>query len=293
MTTRPSVFYRGRTDKPLVVFIHGMGLDERIWVRPAEARVLGGKYPLTVLMRGAGAGLKTLFESCREQGFTVLTWSQRRPVGPIAAAAGELSDLIERHRPYTGNGVILVGHSRGGLVARKYLERKSGVVRGIVTIATPHHGTSLAKWVDYVGPLASVAHRFVGARNEEEARTVLQRIVGFLVSTGVRELYPRSPFFAELRDGLREGIRSVSVGGTDPHLVKLGPVSLADLMRRIMPSPLVPVELKDGCGDGMVSAESAVLPCGSEHRDFPVNHVTVLFDNEVREYIMNAVEGMS
>ncbi|WP_169794714.1 alpha/beta fold hydrolase [Alicyclobacillus kakegawensis] len=40
--------------------------------------------------------------------------------------------------------IDVIGHSLGGLVARLFAEREPGLVRHVVTIATPHHGTPLA-----------------------------------------------------------------------------------------------------------------------------------------------------
>ena len=43
-------YFEGDRAKPLVIFIHGMGMDANMWAKPALARVLGGKYPLSVLI---------------------------------------------------------------------------------------------------------------------------------------------------------------------------------------------------------------------------------------------------
>ena len=52
---------------------------------------------------------------------------------------------------------------------------------------------------------------------------------------------------------------------------------------------MVPEELREGQGDGLVSAASAVLPHADEHRDFHLNHVAMLFDKEVRAYVAKKV----
>jgi pimeloyl-ACP methyl ester carboxylesterase len=46
----------------------------------------------------------------------------------------------------------VIAHSMGGLVARNYIDRHPGSVAGLVTIATPHHGSPLATSFDWVGP---------------------------------------------------------------------------------------------------------------------------------------------
>ncbi|MCW2273143.1 alpha/beta fold hydrolase [Rhodoblastus acidophilus] len=66
----------------------------------------------------------------------------------IDELADELDQHIARVKEQTGaEKVLLVGHSKGGLVARARIARRGGDdVVGLVTLATPHHGTSFAKY---------------------------------------------------------------------------------------------------------------------------------------------------
>jgi pimeloyl-ACP methyl ester carboxylesterase len=64
-------------------------------------------------------------------------WSHR------SIAAPDLSALQNR---CNGERVVIVAHSMGGLVARALLrDLGAGVIRRIVTIASPHHGTVLVR----------------------------------------------------------------------------------------------------------------------------------------------------
>ncbi|MGA2399943.1 MAG: alpha/beta fold hydrolase [Steroidobacteraceae bacterium] len=55
--------------------------------------------------------------------------------------------LEDLQRECEGARVSIVAHSMGGLVARAALRRAGpDVIRDIVTIASPHHGTALARW---------------------------------------------------------------------------------------------------------------------------------------------------
>ncbi len=81
-------------------------------------------------------------------GFTVATINLEPPFGNIDGFADQLHTRIEALRAATGaDRVALVGHSLGGLVARDYLHRHgSSRIAKLVTLASPHHGTWLARY---------------------------------------------------------------------------------------------------------------------------------------------------
>jgi pimeloyl-ACP methyl ester carboxylesterase len=283
------VFHEGERQKPLVVFIHGMGMNVRVWSEPSEARILGGKYPLRVLLGECTGKLETSFADLKARGYHLLSWSQTRPVGPVAAAVAELGGLMEAYRKFSGNGTIFVCHSRGGLIARKYLESQSASVRGLITLATPHHGTSMARWAAYVSPLTGVANRVLTGLGKKEVDSALRRILGFLGSSGLRELLPDSRFLRELSDTRLKWVGYVSAGGTNPDLLRAVSVSLPGILSAVVPEIIIPEEMREGRGDGLVSASSSVLPCGDSHRNFHVNHGSILCDAGVRRYVLESV----
>ena len=67
--------------------------------------------------------------------------------GSIDDFAGQLCELLERvDRENPGQPATIVGHSMGGLVARASLRAApEAPVRAVVTLATPHQGTRLAR----------------------------------------------------------------------------------------------------------------------------------------------------
>lgn len=285
------IFHKGEDRRPLAVFIHGMGMNMKAWCNPSEAKILGGKYPLRVLLYGDNE-LVTSFEDLREQGFSLLSWTQSRPVGPMHIAVEELASLIRDHPAYTGNGIIFICHSRGGLIARKYLEHHPGVARGLITLATPHHGTSMARWPAYASPLTTLLYQLVKGFSKSEIDSVFQRILGFLSSSGLRELLPESKFYAELKDVKQEGVSYISIGGTNPDLLRPVLPSVPELLSKVVPERIIPGEMREGFGDGLVTAASSRLPYADEHRDFPVNHASILFDRSVREFIAKAAGSL-
>jgi len=66
--------------------------------------------------------------------------------GDLAASAGALDAAVDAALERTGERTVdLVGYSAGGLVARLWVaDGHAGSVRRVVTLGSPHHGTSLA-----------------------------------------------------------------------------------------------------------------------------------------------------
>lgn len=285
-------FYRGEKDMPLAVFIHGMGMNLKAWSDPGEAGILGGKYPMSVLVDVKHAELKTSFHDLRGAGFTVLSWSQSRPIGAVGAALQELRKLMKTYEEFADKGIIFICHSRGGLIARKYLESDGRNVLGLITLVTPHSGTSMARWAALLSPVTSALNRILTGFNKKEVYSAAHRVLGFLSSRALRELLPDSRFLSELQDVKRNGVKYLSVGGTNPDLLRAVSVSLPDLISRLVPGTLLPPEMRDGQGDGLVSAASSVLPYADDHRDFHLNHAAILISREVRKYIMKTIQSI-
>jgi pimeloyl-ACP methyl ester carboxylesterase len=285
-----TVFHEGEKGRPLLIFVHGMGMNVKAWSEPSRAMIIGGKYPLKALLR-PGDELETSFGDMRRLAYPVLSWTQSRPVGAMRIAVDELKRLIKEYRDYTKYGTVLIGHSRGGLIARKYLEESDPSVRGLLTLAAPHRGTNMARWAVSLSPVSSALNRVIEGVSKEEVDSALRRVLSFLTSSGLRELLPDSKFFLHLHDKKLEGLKYISAGGTTPNLLDAISVPLRELISRVLPDHIVPEEMRQGYGDGLVSAASAKLPHGDEHRDFPVNHAAILFDKDVRSFVVRSVES--
>jgi pimeloyl-ACP methyl ester carboxylesterase len=290
-----TVCYEGNLDKPAIIFIHGLGMDKAIWVNPSNSRILGGMFPLKILLNKIPSderpyNLQTLFDDLRLKEYPVITWSQRRPASPINSAVSELSEIVKIAYNLTKAGVILIGHSRGGLIGRKYLLKKDQSIIGLITISTPHKGSSVARVANYLTPVVSILNPLFPVKDKGTRSFAIKRIFEFLRSRALKELLPESRFLKSMKDGPLDWVNYISVGGTNPTLFNLYNFSFPDIFEKVIPENLYPEELKKGRGDGLVSAESSKIPWCNEHYDFDFNHAQILFDELVRETLVKAID---
>jgi pimeloyl-ACP methyl ester carboxylesterase len=181
----------------LVVLVHGLGSHESMW---------SAEYLATV--RG-----------CRATPLTV-----RYTTGQAIAVSGaELDLLLEEvvaRWPVLVRGIILVGHSMGGLVIREALAGEGswrGLVTDVITLGTPHAGA----------PLERAARRM-------------------LAVAGAR---PITAPLAALGDERSTGIKDLGFGDVAPP----GPGAAWHLVAGSLGGPAMAGRL----GDGMVSLSSA------------------------------------
>jgi hypothetical protein len=95
-----------------------------------------------------------------------------------------------------------------------------------------------------------------------------------------------------LQEGPYEGVRSVSAGGTNPVLFTFSLFSFPVIFEKIIPQNLYPDELKEGRGDGLVSADSSRMPWADEHYCFDCNHAGILFDEGARNILVQSIGQM-
>lgn len=135
-----------------VLLIHGFVCSRAVW-RPLLAR-----------LRAAGIG------PVRAVSFEPL-------FGDIAAHGARLErELRGLQGRSGGKRVCIVAHSTGGLIARSILRSiGSGLIEQLVTIATPHHGTRLARLAapfPWVGPRQlACGSEFLRGLNADPAST--------------------------------------------------------------------------------------------------------------------------
>lgn len=100
---------------------------------------------------------------------------------PMADNAQQLSTAVDVVSRLTGDeGIDLVAHSKGGLDSRAYLNNPNEKVDNLITLGTPHGGSSTADWGDTM----------VGRQ--------MASLLGMDGAGGLGELSPSSPALADL-----------------------------------------------------------------------------------------------
>jgi len=177
MASRVYSLLRGQLGSIRRVYLRG----NRIVRRDDFAR-----SPETVLLLHGFFQTRNIWElmedRLRHDGYGVLSFDlggllwrfNTRPIPDLAALiADKLERLCERHDL---DRLHIVGHSKGGLIARAYIQRHGGDrrVKSLITLGTPHHGT----------PTALIGAAIMG---------------GGLISKSPFQMLPGSPLLRRLR----------------------------------------------------------------------------------------------
>ena len=101
--------------------------------------------------------------------------------GPLDGYLDRVQAAARRLEQVTGKPPLVVAHSMGGLVVRRWLcEAGAERVHRVLTLGTPHHGTALARWA--VSPNARqmrIDSRWLQALRSREPATLGERFVCF------------------------------------------------------------------------------------------------------------------
>lgn len=121
-----------------------------LWMRREPRDALPGSGPLVILVHGycCNRALWWWFaRQLRRHGFRVATVDLEPPFAGIDRLAAVLGTRVAELTAagHDNAGVVLIGSSMGGLVARAFLTGAGGrQISGLITIGTPHQGTALA-----------------------------------------------------------------------------------------------------------------------------------------------------
>ncbi len=343
----PIRVWKGAEGKPIVILIHGFGATEKSWTNPYEEFLGRGRisfdyvladyderpsppyflprqfrnYCFSTPLVRLPSRPPPLWEVLRERGYNLLTWTQREPFGPIGLAVEELNGMVMESEAIFGIGarLVLMGHSRGGLVARKWIQDhpdKRGRVDSLVLLASPNGGSRLADVGEFFARAVKTIGRFMPrgpslgcGRISFQASWFYWEIARLFEGAALEDLRPRSPFILSLKQKEIEEQRSripyLNLVATSTVFTKLYRISatdvgklrevssLIDSLPKMVPAMMLPHELVHGKGDGLVSKERARIAWVAPgfQREFHINHLRMLIDRDVRREIIRFLEA--
>ncbi len=106
--------------------------------QPQPRAICGAPVLLVPGLFAGDASLAHLASTLRDHGWAVWPSSIRSNVGCSDTIVRRLVTRLEAIVADHGARVVLVGHSRGGLLARATAQRRPDLVSGVVTLGSPH-----------------------------------------------------------------------------------------------------------------------------------------------------------
>ncbi len=243
-----------------------------------------------------------------KEGYGVVAWTQRDSLGSLTSGAEELEKILECFSSEAR--VVLLGHSRGGLIARRLLQRQGAPrekVKSGILLGTPNRGSRIADLARIPRQLFLLRGFRIFSGNLGAWGGIFEQFITYLRTSldtpAVQELCPGSPLMIEMEEGEpeegRSGIPYFNFAGTRTTFIRFYQILSREPLRTVQVFSILdgmenflhafwPPELQQGRGDGLVSAEKAFLPFARENHQFHINHAQFL----VHEAIQNRVLGI-
>ena len=345
-------------DAPLVILLHGTGGDISDMSDPHThpGFTFEHVFPLTIRDRGwhdyPNVGFWSLGIDPDVQvqgwapyllghGFPVLNYSQVDNQGHLTKTAAELIAVLmaiqDRHDGTAGSlslfdevkdrDIVLLSHSRGGVLARTVLVdlRDSGAtilsrITKCITLHAPHQGSTLADvMVGLSSALAGAKQVVMGlsmsGSSKSAALVAVDGVIDFLQAQVGHEAYQDfavgAPYLFAL--ALREpvaGVEYFTFGGTRAVLLNvrgwaftpesalpqfnLPPFHWSTAYVPLLPLPpplVVPApEVTDGVGDVLVASPNAMLPFALHWNNY-INHAEALWDPALKLQVLGLLGG--
>ncbi|MFQ6078488.1 MAG: alpha/beta hydrolase, partial [Thermodesulfobacteriota bacterium] len=291
----PLRVWKGAKQKPILILIHGFGATEKSWTNPYEEFLGRGKisfdyvladyrvrpsfpyfpfgkfrnYCLSTPLRRFSSRPPALWDVLKDREYNLVTWTQCKPYEPIGLAVEELNRIVEESKVIFGRGrrLMLIGHSRGGLVARKWIQdhpAKRGRIDGLILLACPNGGSRLADVADFFARGVRGIGRFIPSELSSDRGRIFPRllafyeeIAGLFKGVALEELRPHSSFILGLKHKELEEKRShipyLNLVATSTVFTKLYRISTHDIggLREVssfidsLPKMIPPVMMPD------------------------------------------------
>ncbi|MDY7041723.1 MAG: hypothetical protein SVX38_12750 [Chloroflexota bacterium] len=191
-----------------------------------------------------GSDDRSWWQKLLKAGFPVFTYSQvgklmmplsRGPVAEFKKFMETLQRDVLSDPAYRTRQVVILGHSRGGLIGRAFLgdpavkTDRTGrfpQVKGLITLSSPHQGSHMAlmddKIIGFLTNIQKAVPKLPSGVGKQVIGTIKTKIDNY-VSDYADEIEPGSPLFRalEAQEPIRDGVRCVSMGGTSPRFLRI------------------------------------------------------------------------
>ena len=308
-------------DKPIVLLLHGAKGRIEHMTAPAVAPdnnydylgPLGGEIAIGQrAYPGIGVysccslddpkPVRSWREALADNGFSTAAYSQLDPDGFLERPTRELVEVVRALNAAYDRPLVVVAHSRGGLLTRNFLKtfpEEAGTIRTVVTLHSPHTGSSIANLAESVRELIETLRSAFG----DVVLDALGWLLELAAADAWRELSVGSPFLDDLADGETppRGITFFTFGGVSVRLTRIrswvytlesalpkwrippydharvevevpGASPVADSL------PNVIAELTEGRGDLLTADARTRLPFAKAHQTNAINHAEALWD---------------
>lgn len=336
--TSATVWVYERTSAPIAVLLHGNnGTATHMTephVSPGWNYACHGDRPALVDRGKHGYPNSGLWSSGPDPLLDVTGWESALQVAGIGTAvytqcdnAGLLGDpaleleAVIRHivAQHPDAPLVLLAHSRGGLLARRFLMNVAtdkpllSRVAALITLHAPHQGTSLPRAADLLRPLMAEL-----ALTTPWLAPLLYWFNDVISADAYTELVVGSPFLNRLRAEEQQAgaplVPTYTFGGTStlythvsaweftpesalPQFAALWPPQVffrwmtvrKDLLTALPDSLALAgtPEVTDGLGDGLVSEERSRLAGAVSHSANPLNHAEALWDAHLQQQVLD------
>jgi pimeloyl-ACP methyl ester carboxylesterase len=326
---------KGDGGKPVVLLLHGTGGSHLDMTDPANAPAGPWNYDYTAPFPpdqdegwsgypGFGVwkfqldslkDVRSWQQVLEEHKFSTVAYDQTNASGRIDTA--EVDELVAVVQAISGqfgeSDLVIIAHSRGGLLARKFLKDHAAEAprfRKLITLHSPHQGDQLAT----IATTLDAALMTIRSALPSGGQQVFDDATGWLVQiVGVQafqDFAEGSQFLTDLAQGetALPGVEYFTFGGTSVrftrvlswiytfgsalpqwhwppfhHTITLVEVPIVSPVANSVPP--ISDEITEGKGDLLTAQDKTTLPF-AVHRANPINHAEALWDPGLQTQVL-------
>lgn len=232
----------GSQRKPIILLLHGTGGTKSDMVSPGSAP--DHNYDHSSIFPGdvsigwryyPGVGvwscceLDSKMDVCSwrdilsKYNYRTAVYSQVDTVGFLARPVAELVIvMVALQKNFPGSRLVILAHSRGGLLTRKFLKDNPELARAVtkvITLHSPHTGSSLASISTTIRGIVETLQDAIG----DIVLVLFQWLLDLADSDAYREMAVGSEFLTELANGENAypWIQYFTFGGTSVRLSRI------------------------------------------------------------------------